>query len=153
MMTTFSLRPMLPTEAPFAYQVYASTRMEEFSLTGWSFEQLDAFLRMQFDIRARQYHENYPNAVTEVIFDNETPAGTMTTVETSNAIILVDIALLPEFRQLGIGALILRQLQKKSKKITLHVLRQNPAARLYARLGFITVSEDSMYQQMEWTPQ
>ncbi len=143
---------MRATDGAFPYQAYASTRLEEMALVDWSPERKEAFLRMQFDLRARQYRAAYPEALTEMILCGELPAGVMITVKKADEILLVDIALLPEFRGAGIGAAILGDLQKEGKKITLHVLRNNPAARLYSRLDFVTVAEDSMYLTMEWTP-
>jgi len=152
-MTAFSLRPMGAADGAFPYQVYASTRLEEMALVDWPPEQKEAFLRMQYDLRDRQYRAAYPEAVTEVILCGDFPAGAMITETRADAILLIDIALLPEFRGCGIGAAILRDLQKVGKKVSLHVLRNNPAGHLYSRLGFVTVAEDSMYLTMEWTPQ
>jgi ribosomal protein S18 acetylase RimI-like enzyme len=152
-MVEIAMRPLQETDQAFPYQVYASTRHEEMALVDWLPEQKEAFLRMQFDLRARQYQVAYPAAVTEMILCDNVPAGSMIILKTTDAIWLVDIALLPEFHRSGIGTTILRNLQKEGKKIVLQVLRQNPAAKLYSKLGFISVSEDSMYQRMEWNPQ
>jgi ribosomal protein S18 acetylase RimI-like enzyme len=152
-MAMLSLRPMQAEDQAFPYQVYASTRLDEMAMVDWSPEQKEAFLRMQFDLRTRQYQAEYPDAVTEIILCDDIPVGAMTTVKTTEAILLMDIALLPEFRGAGISSTILHNLQKKNKKIILHVLRQNPAIHLYSRLGFLSVSEYSMYLQMEWNPQ
>ncbi|MBN2387243.1 MAG: GNAT family N-acetyltransferase [Anaerolineales bacterium] len=151
-MTAFSLRPLPAADGAFPYQVYASTRLEEMSLVDWPPEQKEAFLSMQFNLRARQYQAAYPGALTEMILCGELPAGAMITLKKADEILLVDMALLPEFRGSGIGTAVLRDLQKEGKKITLHVLRHNPADRLYSRLGFRIVAEDSMYLTMEWTP-
>jgi ribosomal protein S18 acetylase RimI-like enzyme len=145
-------RPFLSVDDAFSYQVYASTRTEEMKLVEWSPEKKEAFIRMQFDLRQRQYRAEYPDAVTEIILCDDVPAGLMTTSRTVDAILLVDIALLMHFRRAGIGNFVLHNLQKEGKKITLHVLKQNPAIHLYSRLGFVSVSEDSMYLRMEWLP-
>ena len=136
----------------FVFLVYASTRLDELALVDWSLEQKEAFLRMQFDLRDRQYRQAFPGSVTEMILSDDQPAGMLMTHETESCLYLVDLALLPEFRGAGLGTQILQNLQKKMKPITLHVLRQNPAVHLYSRLGFITTTEDAIYQQMEWKP-
>ncbi len=145
-------RPVLPQDSNFIYEVYASTRADELALIPWPEEQKDAFVRMQFNIREQQYHAEYPEALTELILYDNVPAGTMITLHTGDAILLVDIALLAHFRGMGIGATVLRDLQKENKKIVLHVLKGNPAIHLYSRLGFVSVDEDSMYLRMEWNP-
>jgi len=69
---------------------------------------------------------------------------------------LIDIALLEEHRNRGIGAELLRQLlqkcETKSRPARLRVLQGNPAIRLYRRMGFLQSSTDPMYAQMEWIP-
>lgn len=147
--TTSSL---LPVDDAFCYQVYASTRTEEMDLVGWPPEKKEAFMRMQFDLRERQYRAKYPEAITETILCDGSPVGLITTLKTADTIFLVDIALLAQFRKVGVGSFVLHALQAEGKKIILHVLKQNPAIRLYSRLGFVPVTEDSMYQCMEWLP-
>ncbi|HMB24171.1 MAG: GNAT family N-acetyltransferase [Chloroflexota bacterium] len=150
---SIATRPVLPENDDFIYEVYASTRAEEMALTPWTEEQKDAFVQMQFKIRDQQYRAGYPDAVTEIILCNDIPAGTTITLRTADEIRLVDIALLPKFRGAGIGTTIFQRLQTEGKRISLHVLKQNPAVHLYSRLGFVSVTEDSMYLQMEWSPQ
>ncbi len=147
---TITTRPLLPTDEDLSYQVYASTRADEMALIPWPEAQKEAFVRMQFEMRQQQYRAEYPEALTEVILCEDAPAGTMTTLKTPDAILLIDIALLAHFRGAGIGTTILHDLQKERKKIILHVLKQNPAKHLYSRLGFVAAGEDSMYLRMEW---
>jgi len=151
-MAEIALRPLQETDQTFPYQVYVSTRDEEMALVDWLPEQKEAFLRMQFGLREQQYRTAYPESVTEMILCNDVPAGVMITAKSAEAIFLVDVALLPEFRRSGTGTAILCNLQKEGKKIILHVLRQNPAEHLYSRLGFVPIAEDSMYLRMEWDP-
>jgi predicted GNAT family acetyltransferase len=68
----------------------------------------------------------------------------------------VDIALVPEFRNAGIGTALLRDLLAEGaaagKRVSIHVERFNPALRLYARLGFRQVEDKGVYLLLEWTP-
>jgi ribosomal protein S18 acetylase RimI-like enzyme len=146
-------RPVLPQDDNFICEVYASTRADEMALIPWTEEQKDAFVQMQFKIRDQQYRAGYPDAITEIILCNDVPAGTMITLKTADAILLVDIALLAHFRGSGIGTTILHNLQKEGKKIILHVLKSNPALNLYQRLGFVFKSEDALYMEMVWMPE
>ena len=149
----FSLRPMLPSDREFAFRVYADSRREELAPLEWPPEQQAAFLRMQFDIRERQYRAEYSDADWSIILADGVDAGTMILRKTADGAHLADIALLSEFRRAGIGTEILDSLQKEGRKITLHVVRDNPAVRLYSRLGFTSRAGDSMYLSMEWNPQ
>jgi ribosomal protein S18 acetylase RimI-like enzyme len=68
-------------------------------------------------------------------------------------ITLVDIAVLPSDRGAGIGTSLIWELVKEGaalgRAVQLHVLKSNPAQRLYLRLGFSIVGEDSLYFQMK----
>jgi len=68
----------------------------------------------------------------------------------------MDIALLTEFRGKGIGTFILNDLVKKSekvdKKINIHVEYNNPALKLYERLGFKRTDDTGIYFFMERIP-
>jgi len=149
---TIHLRPASLGDEEFLFSVYASTRMGEMDLVDWTKAQKEAFLRMQFHAQRQQYDYSYPDAIDQIIEFNGVPAGRWIVDRSGNEIVLVDIALLPEFRHLGWGTLLLRSLQAEGKKITLHVIRSNPAANLYQRLGFVFVGEEAFYSMMEWSP-
>jgi GNAT superfamily N-acetyltransferase len=71
--------------------------------------------------------------------------------------LLVDIALLGEYRQQGIGGRLLceliEQCNRLSVRLRLQVSKNNPALRFYERLGFICQDDDQMYIQMERRPE
>jgi hypothetical protein len=69
---------------------------------------------------------------------------------------LVDLAILPPYRGRGIATQVLQQLVQQSAAagaaFSLRVEKQNPALRLYERLGFFKVSGDELSYEMEWQP-
>lgn len=149
---SISLRTSLPEDEQLLFAVYSSTRADELALTDWNAEQKQAFLQMQFRTQQGQYQISYPNATRQIIAMDDVPAGQWMVDRSSDEILLVDISLLPEFRNLGLGASLLRDLQAEDKKITLHVIRTNPAVELYQRLGFVFVGDEAFYSRMEWDP-
>lgn len=62
----------------------------------------------------------------------------------------LSIALLPGYRALGLGTRLIRQAQISVNAISLSVSHGNPARRLYERLGFEVVGEDSAAVTMLW---
>lgn len=147
-----SLRPALPSDDEFLFSVYASTRAEEMYLVDWNPARKEAFLRMQFHAQRQQYQFTFPDAIHQIIEFNGVPAGRLIVDRSAHETYLVDVALLPDFRDLGLGTSLLRSLQAEGKKIILHVIRSNPAVNLYQRLGFIFVGEEAFYSKMEWSP-
>lgn len=83
-------------------------------------------------------------------------AGRLSVSTAESGIHVIDIALLPAARGLGLGARILREIlasaEASGKPVTLHVERSSPARRLYERLGFRTVEERGLHLLLEWRP-
>lgn len=152
-----SLRAATEADEDFLTSVYASTREAELSQTDWSDEQKAEFCGMQSIAQIRHYRQHYPTARYFVIESSGQPAGRLYVDHWPNEIRIMDIALLPDFRGLGIGTHLLRELQREaaaaSKKLTIHVETFNPARHLYQRLGFVVCEDKGVYQLMSWTPQ
>lgn len=152
-----ALRPVAPTDAPFLYRVYASTREPEMALVDWTAEQKAAFLQMQFAAQDRYYHETLPDVAYQVVLWDGQPAGRLYVGRWPAEIRVVDIALLPEYRSHGIGSALFRDLMAEAreagKALRIHVERFNPAQRLYARLGFVQIADEGVYLFLEWSPE
>ena len=58
---------------------------------------------------------------------------------------LMQLQILPEWQGRGLGGAVLGRLAELAgaRPVCLSVLKSNPAARLYRRLGFVTVGEDA----------
>jgi len=151
-----SLRPASAADSDFLYQVYCSTRQDEMAPWGWSEAQKSAFLRMQYEIRQRGYAAAYPAAEYSVILVEGSCGGSMILSRGPGEIRLVDIALLPEFRNRGVGQYLIKMLLSEASgsrmALRLSILRGNRAAHLYERLGLTAVGGDSMYCEMECVP-
>jgi len=151
-----SFRPITEQDVEFLYEVYAGTREEEMNLTGWEEQQKEEFLRMQFNLQHTQYLQNYREANFEIIFFEKTPAGRLYVDRREKEIRLIDLALLPQFRNLGIGTTILKDLiaeaNKKNLPLNSHVERLNPARRLYERVGFKLKEDKGMHFFLEKVP-
>ena len=151
------LRQARADDQEFLFQLYAGTRLHEIAAFGWPAAQQEMFLRMQFNAQHRSYESAYGNADHQVIEQQGQPIGRIMVLRGKDFTLLVDIALLAEYRGRGIGGELLRGLiqecNRNSVPLRLQVLKTNPALRLYERLGFIRTSEDQMYIQMERQPE
>ena len=154
------LAPVYPSDDPFLYRTYASTRAEEMALTGWTAEQQESFLRMQYEAQRRSYRMQFPNAEYRVIRRGDSAVGRLvidrTIDRTPEEILVLDIAVLPEFRAQKIGSTLMQAIMQEAsqaaKAVRLHVERFNPALRWYERLGFGVVNDGSIYLEMVWRP-
>ncbi len=147
-----SLRPATPEDGPFLFRVYAGTRQEELAPTGWSDEQKEGFLRMQFAAQDAHYRAHYPGAEYLVIELAGEAVGRLYLWRSEKETRVMDIALLPHARGRGLGSRLLReviaQAQAAGRDVSIHVEEHNPARRLYQRLGFREVELRGIYLYM-----
>jgi ribosomal protein S18 acetylase RimI-like enzyme len=150
------LEPASPADESFIYATFASTRTEELSPTGWSDEQKEQFLRMQFEAQRQSYLRDLPEAEYTVIRCGSAAVGRLIVERTPSEIHIVDIALLTQFRKQGIGSILMRRMlgeaEQTGKSVRLFVEKFNPALRWYERMGFEVVSTGPMYLEMIWRP-
>jgi GNAT superfamily N-acetyltransferase len=150
------LRSVGANDREFLRRVYGSTRENELRLVDWSAEQKDAFIRMQFEAQDTDYRRNYSGASFDVIEAEGQPVGRLYVDRRRDEIRIIDITLLPEHRGRGIGTLLIRGVLNEAatagKRVSIHVERNNPARRLYERLGFTPVEDRGVYLLMEAAP-
>lgn len=138
----------------FMMNVYAQSRRKEVEKWGWADSEIREFLTMQFQIMMRSYKLQYPDLESRIIYGDQEPAGYMQLSKNDHGITLVSIMLLLHFQGKGLGTKVIRQLQAEARQhqcpIRLSVQADNPAQRLYSRLGFQVVDQNSTYLSMEW---
>jgi ribosomal protein S18 acetylase RimI-like enzyme len=140
-------------DEPFLFELFCAVR-------GADFAALDAtaarqILLMQYNAQTASIRKNYPSAVELLIETAEAvPVGRFTCVEMESTFHIIDIAIVPSRRGLGIATGIISQVQKiaaaKEAAVTLCVARGNPAVGLYERLGFVDTRGDAVYRFMQW---
>ena len=160
------LRPITDADLPFLAELYASTRRAEVAQTPWSEEEKEQFLRWQFESQHHHYQTYYPDCEFLVVEreaetgpeapDAPEAIGRLYVDRWQEEIRLVDVALLPEHRGSGLGTALLRELlaegEARGLPVSIHVESNNPALRLYRRLGFQHVDSNGVYFLMRWEP-
>ncbi|MBP7460917.1 MAG: GNAT family N-acetyltransferase [Candidatus Delongbacteria bacterium] len=150
-------RPITDNDQELLYHIYAMTRMEEVKLTGWDDHRIEWFLRMQFKAQHLHYMKNYSHASFDIIRYHEVSIGRLYVHRCQVEIRIIDIALLPEYRNQGIGSRIMKALIEESERkgipLTLHVESNNPAQHFYSRLGFAKADDIGIYHFMRRIPQ
>lgn len=145
-------RPAREEDRPFLLELYCQTRAAEVAAWGWPPEQQRAFLEAQYRTRQQQLDAMGSQARTALVLEGDVPIGALTLIEQPAGRVLADIALLPQHQGCGIGSALIRAEQDAAARarlaLTLHVLKTNPAARLYMRLGFRVTDDDGLYLTM-----
>lgn len=153
---SIGLRPAVAADEPFLYRVFASDRAQELRLVDWDDNQKAALLRMQFVAQNASYRQAFPGSAFEVILNGGQPAGRLFLHRGTELIRVVDIGLLPEHRNQGIGGALLKavldEAAEADKTVRLRVESLNRAVRLYERLDFASIGTDGAHIEMEFVP-
>lgn len=148
-----TLRPCSPADLPLLFRIYAETRTEELAVVPWDDAQKHAFLTMQFSAQHQHYRQHFADATFDIIERAGDPIGRLYLDRQSDEIRIIDIALLTESRGHGYGGAILRALLAEAAlaklPVRIYVEQNNPALRLYDRLGFRVIGHHGIYYLME----
>ncbi len=148
------LKAITNADEAFLYEVYISTRNQEVDSWGWSVEQKQIFLEMQWRAQHASYKRQFPGASNSIIVVDNQCVGRLLTNELQGYHHLIDISLLPTYQCKGIGTYVINELLQKANKgkkaVILRVFHTNLARNLYERLGFQVVSVDELYLKMRW---
>ena len=154
---TYELRSALWEDNPFLEALYADVHGSEFaslSLPAPAFAQLIA---LKFKAERMAFAAQFPDADHNIIWVGKHRIGRVLLTEAETEIQLIDISLLSPFRGAGIGASILEQLQNYAAEcalpLRLSIHPQDPAIRLFHRLGFANIGDQTNATRMEWTAQ
>lgn len=151
----FKLRPETEADLPFLRRLYISTRWEELaSIIDWTEAQKLAFLESQFAFQRHHYRTYYPATDFAVLEKARAPAGRLYVDRQATKLLVIDIALLPEWRGHGTGTALMQavcaEARAANKKVSIAVEKFNPAQNLYRRLGFRETADEGVYWVMEW---
>ncbi|MGH6760861.1 MAG: GNAT family N-acetyltransferase [Phyllobacterium sp.] len=151
-----TLRCAVLDDMPFLRDLYRSHRSGEFASLGWPVEQTRAFLDQQFDFQHRAYLATFPEAAFLLILSEGAPVGRIYVDFSSDPRHLIEIGLVPERRNVGIGTMLILAIQHQARSsgatgVSLHVGSDNEGAqRFYRRLGFEEIAHEGAYARMKW---
>jgi ribosomal protein S18 acetylase RimI-like enzyme len=149
-------RPSTPADDALLFELYSRSRADEFALMPLPPEQLQFLARMQFDSQHSSYRMMYPGTAPEIVLKDSAPAGIFWIAVLENEIRIVDIAIVPECRRMGIATALYEgamSLARQSRKpVRASVVRFNSrSVEFHRKLGFVFTEDDEIYWGVEWT--
>jgi GNAT superfamily N-acetyltransferase len=156
-MSTLAVRPAMPQDEIFLYELYVAIRGPLFALAPITGAQREHLLRMQFRAQLSSYTQQFPNSCYHVVLLDSKPVGRLWVAPGNNAFLLVDIAIHPSVQSKGLGTVLVERLQQEARRAKLPIQstvdRFNPGSvKFHQRLGFQVVREDQLQYYMEWRP-
>lgn len=145
-------------DVDFLRTLFVAVRLPEFLAGGLPETGARTLLEQQHRIRERAYAAAHPDLEVWLLTRDDAPVGALQLAIAADALQLVDFAILPAQQGRGLGRAALEALQSRAVRaglpIRLCVRRDNPARRLYARLGFVEqpAAPDTLDLDLFWSP-
>ncbi len=137
---------------PAAEQDFEACRRLYFSAMESTFRELN----IDPVAHSEGFREQWVPAQVRIIQFDGRDLGWVQVIDRWNELFLAQIFVEPEFQRRGIGSsairCVTRQAAAKHVPVTLAVIKNNPARRLYMRLGFRTTHEDVFKLYMRLDP-
>lgn len=135
----------------FIKTLFFQYKMQELQNINIPPNQLNLLLEMQFDAQQTSYKNQFPNAIDYILEIDNIPIGWLQ-VNNAKTIHIINIIIHEKYRNKNFGKQVILEIikwaKRENKKVTLKVDRNNPAQRLYSRLGFITTNSDEIHITM-----
>lgn len=158
MVETITTRMATAEDDEFLFKLFAAAKSGDFASLGLDAQQLRPLLEMQYRARHFAYAQEFPAAVDMILcLADGTVVGRHLVERQAKCYRTIDIAVLPEYQNRGVGAWALQHIQQvaalESVPCRLSVLKSNPALHLYERMGFLRMAADELSYELEWQPQ
>lgn len=152
------LRPaVFPDDEEFLVALYYTTR-DDIQAAPIDEEQKKSLSLMQYIAQKHHYVTQFPDSSHDIILLDGERAGRFWTMRSEKDILVIDLAIMPDYRKKRVGTFLLQQAieeaARTSRVVNLSVLKTGEAAiRLYERLGFRLSGEIPTHFQMRWQPE
>lgn len=151
-----TLRSATMADISFLRLLYYQLRADELTTVPWPDSQKRAFSDSQFDLQHHHYLTYYSEAFFLLIENQSVPIGRLYLLQQADTFLIIDISLVSEWQNHGIGSILIQHIQKLAHTdqaiLTLHVDQRNRAAyRLYTRLGFVYNGIQATHIKMSWS--
>jgi len=149
---SITTRPATEQDDTFLYALFKAVRAPEFAYVPLPPEQLETLLGMQYRGQKYTYATQYPGGDRIILLDGE-PIGRIWLYRGPSEHTLVDIALLPEFRNRGIGGALVSEAIAGARAAGVRLCcsiaaTNNGSLAFHRRLGFQIVGHDEVFYDL-----
>lgn len=145
-------RTAVDADHDFLFEVFCSALVPEDALLASPESEREPLLRARFEAREKQYRESYVLADFDVLTVDGKPAGNLYVDRGDDEFVLINISILPRYRNQGIGTAVVGRLVEDAGRLVLpiraRVPHQSRAVHLLQRLGFEQVGDDGVHYEI-----
>jgi ribosomal protein S18 acetylase RimI-like enzyme len=156
-MQNILLQERTENDSEFFMELFGEIKSSELHLHSWPEQIKNQLITMQFHAYEQCIMAEFPNSVDYLIVYQSEKAGRLQLNKNKDGIRLINISLLADYRNKGIGAEIINNIvteaNQKGIPVILEVDKINPAQNLYYRLGFKVIQQDEIKYSMKYTPE
>ncbi len=138
---------------------FASSKQLDLRLdkTDQSHQQQQELLQQQFCAQQYSYQQKFPNKESLTLMIEGRVAGSLVFQERRRGTLIIDFFIIPAFRQKGIGARVMANLQQRNAVQNRHILARvrcynKRAHQFYRSCGFLPVVSEQDEILFEWQP-
>ena len=140
----------------FLFALFKAVRSGEFAHAALEPAQLDLLIGIQYAGQKQSYGTQYPGGNSIVLLDGE-PVGRIWLFRGPAEHHLVDVALMPEFQNRGIGSILIAEAIAAARSAGVRLccsiaLTNGASLRFHQRLGFQVVGHDEIYYDLAVYP-
>jgi ribosomal protein S18 acetylase RimI-like enzyme len=149
------LRPERPEDRDFRFELFCNSRLPEWYVVQIDPTLRDQLMRHQFHAQTVSYAQMFPKARFDIVELDGERIGRIVVDRPGDHLHIIDQAVVPEFRNQGIGTAMMRFLMDEAAAagipVRLEVADANdPSLKLYLRLGFAPIRTAPFYIELEW---
>jgi ribosomal protein S18 acetylase RimI-like enzyme len=154
---TVTTRPMVDDDdAMLLFELYACEHSEELSRSGWKTPQQRSFFRWQAQVQEQHICRRHQHLDRRTICINGFSAGRILVDRPTDCYRIVDLSILPTFRNKGIGTMVLSAILTEAADagvpVEFELGVESPAIKLCRRFGFVEVEDRGDRVLMRWMP-
>ncbi len=153
MTPAFTTRAATAQDDDFLFVLFKAVRSEDFVLVSATPAQIESLLRMQYAGQKQTYGTQYPGGNRIVLLEGR-PIGRIWLFQGPAGHHLVDISLLPEYRNCRIGAALVTEAATAARAAGVSLccsvaVTNHGSLRFHQRHGFRITSRDELYYHLE----
>lgn len=154
---TLRLRPETAADTAFLVALHESVKGAELALMPVAEPIRRQLLDMQFRAMTLAYRSAFPDGSFEIVTLDDEPIGRLITDHGPDRLHIVYIALLPEWRNRGIGTALMTAVLDQPRRLgttceATVALDNQASLLLWSRLGFVERERDDANLIVEWRP-